>query len=86
MKSNRIALIISAITSLILSRSVFLFIDDPEGPNLLIVVVMALVIYLLSLSLYLYKPSERTVLKQTIFLIIFQIIISLILRILVKFF
>lgn len=32
-------------TSFILSRLVFFIVDDPEGPNLLIVSVLAIVIY-----------------------------------------
>lgn len=38
--------IILAIVSMISSRLVFLFINDPEGPNLLIVTVLAIPIYL----------------------------------------
>lgn len=85
-KFNKILLIVPAITAFLLSRLVFFFIDDPEGPNLLIVFVLAVFIYLLSLSLYLYKHSERTVLKQTMSVIVFQIITSLILCFLVEFF
>ncbi|MCA9363703.1 hypothetical protein KC727_00595 [Candidatus Kaiserbacteria bacterium] len=32
-------------TALVLSKTVFWFFDDPEGPNLLIVTVLALVLY-----------------------------------------
>jgi amino acid permease len=40
------------ITSLLLSRSIFFFIDDPEGPNLLIVSVLALFIYIVIYFIY----------------------------------
>jgi len=51
-KSKKTALIILGIVSLVLSRLVFAFINDPEGPNLLIVVGLAVIIYFLSLALY----------------------------------
>ena len=35
----------------------FLFIDDPEGPNLLIVVVLAMILYFLSLTIYKFSSS-----------------------------
>ena len=37
--------LILAIVSLVLSMTAFLFVNDPEGPNLLIVVVLAAIIY-----------------------------------------
>ena len=49
----KIPLLILGITSILLSRTMFLFFNDPEGPNLLIVLGMALIIYLLSLAVYL---------------------------------
>lgn len=45
--------IILGLVSLVLSRLTFMLIDDPEGPNLLIVVGLALVIYVFFLALYL---------------------------------
>lgn len=45
--------IILGIASLILSRLVFVFINDPEGPNLLIVFGMAVVIYVVSFAVHL---------------------------------
>ncbi len=50
--SNKIPLIILAITSLVCSRALFFFFKDPEGPNLLIVTVAAAVIYGVSLGAY----------------------------------
>jgi heme/copper-type cytochrome/quinol oxidase subunit 4 len=40
------------VASIILSRIVFLFLNDPEGPNLLIVVGLAVIIYALFLGIY----------------------------------
>lgn len=51
-KSKKISTLILGVSSLVCSRVMFLFIDDPEGPNLLIVVVLAMVLYFLSLTIY----------------------------------
>lgn len=40
-----------AVISFLVSRSLFLLVDDPEGPNLLIVTVLALAIYAFLLML-----------------------------------
>ena len=44
-------------TALICSRTLFFSFHDPEGPNLLIVTVLALVIYALSAAAYLLAPA-----------------------------
>lgn len=52
--------IILGIVSLILSRLSFLLINDPEGPNLLIVTVFAIFIYSLFLTLHsIYKKFSK---------------------------
>ncbi len=68
------SLLILFITSLILSRTMFFFINDPEGTNLLIVAVMALGVFFLSLSINLLnlKTTSR---KKLLLTIIFQIVI-----------
>lgn len=48
-------LVILAITALVLSRTMFFFFDDPEGPNLLIVMVVAVMTYLPSLAVYSFR-------------------------------
>jgi hypothetical protein len=58
LKSKKVSLIIGII-SLICSRLIFALVNDPEGPNLLIVVGLAIVIYLLLLGvLYLFNRSK----------------------------
>lgn len=54
-----ISLLILAITAGACSRVMFAFINDPEGPNVLVVTVMAAIIYLPSLAVYLsnFYPS-----------------------------
>ena len=51
-KSENISLLILGLTSLVASRILFQFFDDPEGSNLLIVVGMAVIIYFLSLAVF----------------------------------
>lgn len=45
-------LLVLAITALAFSRTVFAFIRDPEGPNLLVVIGLAGILYLPSLLFY----------------------------------
>ena len=73
-KSKKTSLIILVITSLVCSRALFFFFNDPEGPNLLIVVGMAVILYFLSLAVYLFKPSI-TGLKRLLLAIFIQIIL-----------
>lgn len=47
------------ITALICARGLFFFFNDPEGPNLLIVVVTALFIFLISLFGYTYAAHKN---------------------------
>lgn len=55
-KSKRIPLVILGITAIICSRTMLVSLNDPEGPNLLVVMVGAVIIYFLSLAIYLFKP------------------------------
>ncbi len=71
-KSKKFSLIILALTAIVCSRIMFVFFDDPEGPNLLVVVGTALVVCSLSLVVYLLNLSGPKKLLLAIFL---QIII-----------
>ena len=75
-KSKKTSLIILGTTSLVFSRVMFFFFNDPEGPNLLIVTVAAAVVYLLSLAAYtsLFAISV-TGLKRLLLAILVQVII-----------
>lgn len=50
--SRKTSLCILGITSLLSSRLFFVFVNDPEGPNLLIVTVLAVVLFVPSLVVY----------------------------------
>lgn len=75
LNSKKISLPILGITSLVCSRAIFFFINDPEGPNLLVVVVMAAILYVLSLPVYFSFPS-LTGLKKLLLVIFAQIILA----------
>ena len=51
--SKKIAFLILGITALACARLLFWFFNDPEGPNLLVVMGMAAIVYVLSLAIYL---------------------------------
>lgn len=75
--------IILVITALLLSRAIFVFIDDPEGPNLLVVIVMAAVVYFLSWMALRFNNSI-TGLKRLLFGISAQIVIVAILTLILR--
>jgi hypothetical protein len=55
--SKKASLLLLGVTSLLCSRALFWFFNDPEGPNLLIVTVTALIVYVPSLAAYAFKFS-----------------------------
>jgi hypothetical protein len=81
---NRISLVVLGVPAIICSRTLFLFIDDPEGPNLLIVVGLALAIYLLSLGAYVFGPAKMKALKIIPIVIGIQILLTIVLSFCMK--
>ncbi|MBE9666245.1 hypothetical protein [Mucilaginibacter boryungensis] len=55
-KSKAISLTLLAATALVCTRMLFFLFNDPEGQNLLIVMVFALGIYAVSTAAYLLTP------------------------------
>lgn len=76
--SKKSFLIISGITSVTLSRLMFVFFDDPEGPNLLVVFVMALVIYAISFVAHKFFFSKKAYSFSHILLSVLVQVISVI--------
>jgi len=74
-KSKKTSLIILAVMALFCSRMLFFFFDDPEGPNLLIVAVLALLIYFFSFAVYLFTPSKIRGIKRLLMVICSQILL-----------
>lgn len=86
-KSKKISLLLLGITSLACSRVMFLLFSDPEGPNLLVVTVMAAIIYFSSLTVYVLNPllvcklkhpslTQLTGLKRLLVAVSIQIILA----------
>jgi hypothetical protein len=75
--SKKASLVLMAITAAGCSRALFAFFHDPEGPNLLVVVGMAAIIYLISLAVYLPKLSlSLTVFQRVLAGIFVQIFVA----------
>jgi len=73
-ESKKTSLLILGITALVCSRALFFFFNDPEGPNLLVVIGTALVIYFVSLAAYVLNSSS---LKKLLLAISIQILLAI---------
>ncbi len=72
---NKIPLIILGITSLLLSRGMFWFFNDPEGPNLVVVIGMAAILYFPSLVAY--RTSSASGIKRILLGVFVQIVLGI---------
>lgn len=73
-KSKIISLAILAATSLICSRALFFFFDDPQGPNVLVVSGLAMIILFISALAYLFVPFKLTGIKRLALIVCIQIL------------
>jgi hypothetical protein len=73
-ESKKIALFGLGITALSFSRLVFFFFNDPEGPNLVVVIGLALILYLPSLIVYSLLPFTKT--KKFWIVLLLQILLA----------
>jgi hypothetical protein len=75
--------IITILLALICSRTVLLSFDDPEGPNLLVVIALGLFIYLISRSVFLFPSFKNLIQGQGVvrvgLLTLAQVIVSVVL-------
>lgn len=79
LRSKNTSLIILAVTSVLCSRTIFFFIDDPEGPNLFVVLWMAFVLFALSLTTYIFNIFPKLGgLKKLLFAVSMQIVLAVI--------
>ena len=67
-------LLLLVITAFVLSRALFFVFHDPEGPNLLIVTVLALILYSASFMAWKFIPSTSAS-KKLLFAICTQVLI-----------
>jgi hypothetical protein len=72
--SKKTSLLLLVITALACSRTLFFFFRDPEGPNLLIVTVLALLLYGASFIAWKFIPAT-TARKKLLFAICTQLLI-----------
>lgn len=77
-KSKRTSLIVLATTALICSRMLFFFFNDPEGPNLVVVIGLATLIYLLSLVAYVFSRSKVEGFNRLLIAICVQILVIIV--------
>ena len=75
-QSKKTSLLILGVTAIVCSRAMFLFFNDPEGPNLLVVMGMAVIVYLPSLAVYLFGSSKITGLKRLLLVILLQVLLA----------
>lgn len=67
-------ILLLVITALVLSRALFFFFHDPEGPNLLIVTILALILYSASFIAWKFIPTASAS-KKLLFAICTQVLI-----------
>jgi hypothetical protein len=73
-KSKKISLVILGATAILCSRILFFFFNDTEGPNLLIVGGLAMVIYFLSFAAYVFISSKKNGLEKISVIVCMQIL------------
>lgn len=78
-KSKKISLLLLAATALSISRMLFFLFNDPEGPNLLIVTVLALVLYTISAVAYLFAPAKIGGIARLLTVVGIQLLVVLVL-------
>ena len=72
--SKKKSLLVLVITAFLCSRTLFFFFHDPEGPNLLIVTALALILYSASFIAWRFIPAT-TARKKLLFAICTQLLI-----------
>lgn len=73
-KSNKVPLLILGAASIVFSRATFWLFNDPEGPNLLIVTVAAVIVFLLSLAVYFFSSPANSLKKILLALLVPMVI------------
>ena len=74
LESKKASLLLLVITAFVCSRTLFFLFHDPEGPNLLIVTVLALLLYGASVIAWRFIPATSTS-KKLLFAICTQLLI-----------
>jgi len=74
LESKKVSLLLLVITAFVCSRTLFFLFHDTEGPNLLIVTVLALLLYCASVIAWRFIPATSTS-KKLLFAICTQLLI-----------
>ena len=74
LESKKASSLLLVITAFVCSRTLFFLFNDPEGPNLLIVTVLALLLYGASVIAWRFIPATNTS-KKLLFAICTQLLI-----------
>ena len=72
--AKKTTLLLLGITALVCSRTLFFLFHDPEGPNLLVVTVLAVILYVASFIVWSFIPAT-TATKKLLLAICAQILI-----------
>lgn len=76
-ESRKVRLLITAFTALALSRAVFFLFNDPEGPNLLVVAVLALILMAAATAVHMFNLlSTSSGAKRLMLAIGIQIVVA----------
>ena len=73
LESKKVSLLLLVITAFVCSRTLFFLFHDTEGPNLLIVTVLALLLYCASVIAWRFIPATSS--KKLLFAICAQLLI-----------
>jgi hypothetical protein len=71
--ARKTSLLLLGITALVSSRTLFFLFQDPEGPNLLIVTVLAAMLYIASFIVWRFIPATTT--KKLLLAVCTQVVI-----------
>lgn len=74
-KANKVPLIILGAASIVSSRVMFVFFNDPEGPNLLVISVAAIIVFLLSFAVYFFS-APTTNLRKALLAVLVPMVIT----------
>jgi hypothetical protein len=64
LKSKKTSLVLLGVAAVLCSSTLFFFFNDPEGPNLVVVIGLAIILYLVSFAAYVLLSSKIEELKR----------------------
>jgi hypothetical protein len=75
-KSHTYSLLLLGVTSVLFSRTMLILFNDPEGPNLLVVMGIAAVMYVVSVMSYM-RLSSTSHLKRLLVVLLIQFALAI---------